>query len=295
MTDYLYPRSITEAVDLLADHGGRARIIAGGTDLLPELQQGKLNPRALIDITRIPECQQIDIGEAYIKIGAGVTFTRLKEEDYFQQYIPAVVDAARAVGAGAIQRAATWAGNLVQAMPAADGAILALALEAEVHLQDENSERWIPVEEIFIGPGISAVDPREQLITRIRFPTIDAGHRCGTAWKRVGRRQALVLPILNCAVKIQLTDHQDQPRIKEARIALGPAAPCPFLARETALHLKGKLPSSGTFLAAADFVQQEVQPRTSPLRASREYRQSLSHVLVAEALEEAVRRAKRVQ
>jgi CO/xanthine dehydrogenase FAD-binding subunit len=202
--------------------------------------------------------------------------------------VHALADAARSVGAVAIQNAATWAGNVVQAMPAADGAIAAIALEAQARVVDAGGTAWRSVESLFLGPGVSAVDPSRQLITHVRFPRPHSPW--GTAWNRVGRRPSLVLPILNCAVKLSLDPGGE--RIAHACIALGPVAPRPFRAREAETFLKGQSPGAESFARAARMAQEESNPRSSVMRASREYRLAVLPGLVSDALAVAAERAR---
>lgn len=285
--EYLFPRSVEEAVHLLAQGAGHARIIAGGTDVLPDLRKHKTQPRMLVDITRIPGLAEIRVTEEFVEIGAAVTFADIHRCAFIEQRVHALAEAARSVGARAIQNAATWAGNLVQAMPAADGAIVALALDAEAYLVDAEGAAWQPVESLFLGPGVSAVNPTRQLITHIRFP-LPAGH-WGTAWSRLGRRPSLVLPVLNCAVGLSL-DETGQ-RIEGARIALGPVAPRPYRARRAEDYLAGKAPNGQELARAAELVREEAEPRDSITRASRAYRLEVIPPLVEAALARAVLRA----
>jgi len=287
MTGYVLPASIEEAVDCLQVHRGAARVIAGGTDVLPDMRDGKQNPRCLVDITRIPGLNEIEITAEWIQVGAAVTFARIKDEPFFKQHVHALADAAGCVGAVGIQTAATWVGNIVQAMPAADGAVVALALEAELCIVDRGGARWEPVERTFAGPGQSTIDPTRQLITHLRFPLTSTS--TGTAWRRIGRRPSLVLPILNCAVKLRLDEASK--RIGRAVIALGPVAPTPFRARQAEAWLVGKPPTPEVFAQAAGLAQTESNPRSSVMRASREYRLEVIPALVGEALDSAARRA----
>ncbi len=324
MTEYLIPNTIEEAIHLLSAHAGRARIIAGGTDVLPDLRKGKHEPVCLVDVTRIPELTRIELnlqdsqtglkalaglsgsreqpaeasipehhltayrGGGYITVGAAVTFAMLREHPYLQQHVHALVEAAASVGAAPIQAAATWGGNLVQAMPAADGAISAIALDAELHVADAAGERWLPVLSSFLGPGRSTIDPTRQIITAIRFPI--PATPWGTAWRRAGRRPSLILPTLNCAVKLVLD--ADGGRITQTAIALGPVASCPHRAAEAEASLISRAPGPEAFAEAARLAQHSADPRSSINRASREYRLAILPALVEEALGMAAERAR---
>jgi len=131
------------------------------------------------------------------------------------------------------------------------------------------------------------MDPSRQMLTAIRFRAAGPGQ--GSAWQRIGRREGLVLPILNCAVSLALS--KDRDRIEWARIGLGPVAPVPFRARETEAYLTGRPLGQETYLQAGELAAGEADPRTSPLRASREYRLKVLRVLVRRGLERAVARA----
>lgn len=286
-TIYLSPASIEEAVQILATWDGAARVIAGGTDLMLELQKGKNQPRCLVSTDRIGGLGEISIESGFVVVGAAVTFAALKDHPYLNQHFHALTEAARSVGTLSVQNLATLAGNLVNAMPAADGTVAAIALNAEVHLVDTNQAAWLPVESLFLGPGQSHIDPTRQLLTHIRFPRCET--RWGTAWARLGRRPSLTLPILNCAVSVFL-DESGQV-IQQARIVLGPVAPVPFRASQAEQFLVGRPACAETLEEAARIAQSEAHPRGNILRASREYRLAAIPVMVEEALAAAVRRA----
>jgi carbon-monoxide dehydrogenase medium subunit len=287
VTEYLFPSSVEEALELLRGHRGEARIIAGGTDLMVKFGEGKPGPRCLVDITRIPGLDQIEVMEDFVTVGAAVTFSALKVSPFLQHHVHALVEAAGSVGAMGIQTVATWAGNIVQAMPAADGAIVAIALEAEARVVDGEGARWRPVESLFRGPGQSVIDSTSQILTGLRFPIPRT--RWGTAWGRVGRRESLVLPILNCAARLLFADS----RIQVATIALGPVAPCPFRARQAEAFLLGQSPTADVLEQAGRIARDESDPRSSIMRASREYRLAIIPSLVYNALGTAAERARR--
>jgi len=285
---YEKPGSVQEALALLTQYEGRAQIIAGGTDLIIELQEGRHSVECLIDVTRIPDLDRIEREGDWIVLGANVTFRQIKESLLLQDQARVLAEAAGTVGALQIQTMATLAGNVVSALPAADGCVALMTLDAEALVVDDSGEAWRPVGDLFLGPGKSAVDPRRQILTTLRFPA--AGARQGSAWERIGRRRTLVLPILNCGVNLALDS--DGQTIEWARIGLGPVAPVPFRARETEAFLQGRPANDETFARAGEIATAEAHPRTSRLRASKEYRLEVLKVLIRQGLARAVEQAR---
>jgi carbon-monoxide dehydrogenase medium subunit len=285
---YEIPTSVEEALAILARYDGQARLIAGGTDLIIELQEAKSGPECLVDVTRIPGLDRIEQEGDRIILGANVTFRQIKESCLVQEQARALAEAAGSVGALQIQTVATLSGNVASALPAADGSIALTALDAEVEIAGPAGKGWRPIGDLFLGPGQSAVDPTRQMITAIRFAALGPGQ--GSAWERIGRRRALVLPILNCAVSVALNG--DGQQVQWARIGLGPVAPVPFRARQAEAFLAGRPATEETFVQAAEIAAGEAHPRTSLLRASKEYRTEVLPVLVRQALERATAQAR---
>ncbi len=284
---YEMPTSVEETLQILARFDGQAQLIAGGTDLIIELQEGKHTVECLVDITRIPGLDQIEQHDGWITIGPNVTFCQIKNSPLLRDQARALAEAAGTVGALQIQTVATLAGNVASALPAADGSVALLAFDAEIQVTSLAGRDWHPIGELFLGPGRSVVDPTRQMITSIRLPTSQGRH--GSAWERIGRRRALVLPILNCAVSVVLD--AEGTIVEVARVSLGPVAPVPFRAHETEAFLTGRPASQETFEQAARIAAGEAKPRTSLLRASREYRTRVLPVLVREGLARAVDQA----
>jgi carbon-monoxide dehydrogenase medium subunit len=284
---YEIPTSIDESLEILDRYNGRAQIIAGGTDLIIELQEGKHSAECLVDVTRIPGLDRIQQSGDWIVLGSNVTFRQIKESPLLQDQARVLAEAAATVGALQIQTVATLAGNVVSALPAADGCVALLALDAEAEITEANESAWHPVRELFLGPGKSAVDPTRQMLTAIRFPALRGKH--GSAWERIGRRRALVLPILNCAVAVALDSAGT--KFEWAGVGLGPVAPVPFRATETEAFLTGQSLTEETLHDAADIAASEAHPRTSLLRASKEYRLEVLKVLVRQGLARAAEQA----
>jgi CO/xanthine dehydrogenase FAD-binding subunit len=284
---YETPSSVVQALEILARYDGQAQLIAGGTDLIIELQEGKHSVECLVDVTRIPGLDRIEQKDGWIVMGANVTFRQIKDDPLLKRQARVLSEAAATVGALQIQTVATLAGNVVSALPAADGCVALVALDAQAEIVDAQGRAWRPVEELFLGPGRSAVDPRRQMLTAIRVPI--AGGRHGSAWERIGRRRALVLPILNCGISVVLgTEGRN---LQQARIGMGPVAPVPFRARETEAFLANRPATDETFAEAAEIAAGEAQPRTSLLRASKEYRSEVLRVLLQRGLARAVAQA----
>jgi carbon-monoxide dehydrogenase medium subunit len=285
---YEMPTSVEEALQILARFDGQAQLIAGGTDLIIELQEGKHAVECLVDVTRIPGLDQIDEQDGWIFIGPNVTFRQIKDSALLQEQARVLPEAAATVGALQIQTVATLAGNIASALPAADGSVALLALDAEIQVTSLAEQDWHPIEELFLGPGRSALDPTRQMITSIRIPSPRGRH--GSAWERIGRRRALVLPILNCGASVVLD--ADDLIIESARVCLGPVAPVPFRARQAEAFLAGKPAGEETYEEAARVAAGEAKPRTSVLRASKEYRTRVLQVLVRQGLARAVDQAR---
>jgi carbon-monoxide dehydrogenase medium subunit len=284
--EFLSPTSIEEAIEMLARWGGEARLIAGGTDLMLDLGKNKLRPRCLVNISAIRGLDQVQVLDNTVEIGAAVTFSTLKDHPYLSQYAHVLADAARSVGSQAIQNVATLVGNIVNAMPAADGALAAIALEAEAYIVDADSAQWIPIERLFLGPGLSAVDSTRQLVAKIRFRRHERGR--GTAWRRIGRRPSLTLPILNCAVSLAVKAGRQT--IDQAVIVIGPAAPYPLRAHSAEQFLANRPMTTENLAHASRLALATANPRGNVLRASREYRLAMIPIVVEDALRQAVRR-----
>jgi len=280
--DYLFPSSIQEALDLLAFHQGRARLIAGGTDLVLQSQRGQCLSEVMVDITRIPNLDFIEEREGWVYLGALVTHAQVAASPLIRQRAPVLAAACYSVGSPQIRNVGTLVGNVVNAMPAADGAIALFALDAEVEVTTLEGNRWLPIASLYRDIGVCAVNACAEMVTALRFHPLPAGY--GSAFERLARRRALTLPILNVAVVIG----QKGGRISEARIAIGPVAPTPFRAAEAEAFLVGQLPDAAVFAQAARRAAEAARPRDSLLRGSREYRIAMVEVLVRRALTRAI-------
>jgi len=204
--EYHLPASIEEAVGLLARYDGSARVVAGGTDLILDLQQGNEHPvAALVDVARIVGLNEIREADGFITIGAGVTHNQIVESQLLHQKATALVEASYVVGGPQVRNVATIGGNVAHALPAADGTTALNALDAEVEVASFSGRRWIPFTSLFLGPGKSAIDSTREVLTALRCKA--TGLREGSASSRIMRPQGVALPIMNFSAKVRVIDN----------------------------------------------------------------------------------------
>ncbi len=292
--EYFLPPTFDDALELLARYEGRARVIAGGTDLLLNFQSDYIDGHrpalryaALIDITRIAGANEIREQDGYVVIGCAVTHTQVCESPLIQARATALAEASGVVGGPQVRNVATLVGNVAHALPAADGTIALMALGAEVQVQSPKSKvpspksqvqspEWQPLASLFRGPGESAVDSTREIIAAVRFKPTRANE--ASAFARVMRPQGVALPILGMAVRLEIRDWRLE--IGDVAICAGPVAPIPFRAARTEEFLRGKVLSDEVMEQAARVLVEECQPRTSKHRATKEYRVELLPVLL---------------
>jgi CO/xanthine dehydrogenase FAD-binding subunit len=285
---YLFPASIEDALMMLEEHQGQARVIAGGTDLIPQLKKKEREVQCLVDISRLDELKGIQLEGDMIRLGAGVTHQQLASSGLLREKATVLAEGALAVGSPQIRYMGTVGGNIINAQPAADTVIPLLALEAEAEIAGSQETRLVPLESLFLRPGQSTVDASAEILVALRFRAVDGNQ--GSAFARLAKRKALSLPILNAAVVVKL--NRDGTALEEARLALGPVALTPFRARKAEEALRGKAVKGEAVQSALEIAAQEAQPRSNPLRASKEYRQEMVKVLLGRALERAVQVAR---
>jgi len=298
--DYHTPASIDEALTLLGRYNGEARLVAGGTDLIIDLQTGQHAPVvALIDVTAIPALRHIqhiqDAAGDWAVLGAAVTHTQIERSHLLQEHATALVESCRVVGGPQVRNVATLGGNVAHALPAADGTVGLLALDAEVQVCTWQSTgdsgsldcAWHPLLSIFAGPGRNTLD-HTQMLGAFRFRL--SGPRTASAFDRIMRPQGVALPILGLGARIQLDESLQ--RVTAATIAIGPAGPVPFRATEAEhVLLAAHRFNDEVVEDAVAAAQKQAQLRTSRHRASQEYRHEMIGVLLHRVLQRAVARA----
>lgn len=279
---YVYADTVEAALELLARHQGKAQIIAGGTDLFLQSQRGQCQSTVMVDISRIPGLGSIDESDGYITIGAQVTHAQIAASPLIRQKAAVLAMASARVGGPQTRNAGTLVGNVINAQPAADGATALFTLDAELEVASLEGTRWELIDRIYRGVGLCAIDPRREMVTRLRFRPLGTGW--GSGYQRLARRRALTLPILVAAATLRVEGGQ----VRAARIAVGPVAPTPFRARDAEEFLAGRAPTGDVFTQASELAAARAEPRDSALRGSREYRRAMVAVLVRRALAQAL-------
>jgi CO/xanthine dehydrogenase FAD-binding subunit len=288
--NYYTPKSVAEAVDTLRRYDGQARVVGGGTDLLVEIRRGLHRPvEALVDVSRIPGLDAIDVDGENIVIGCGVTHSQIVRDARIIEYGTCLSESCSVIGGPQVRNVGTLAGNVAHALPAGDGTIGLLALGGEIEIAAADGTRWIPMQESFRAPGKSFIDRHREVLTRLRFKPTGPGE--GSAHHRVMRPQGLCLPIISMAVRLRL---EDDDTISNARISMGPVGPVPFLAEAAMEVLVGDIASSEQFRKTTEVALASVTLRSSKYRASQEYREQMVRTFLPAILSRAAERARGV-
>ncbi len=281
--EYLRPQSLADALSALRDSGESAAVIAGGTDLLLDLDQGRhAAVETLIDVSAVSEMLEIGQHDGYLLIGAAIPLRDVISHELVRLNATALVEACELIGGPQVRNVATLGGNVAHALPAGDGTIALLALGAEAEIASADGAEWLPMGELFESPGVPRFDRKQHLVVRFRIPILRANE--SSAFRRVMRPQGVAIAILNMGARILLDGHGV---VAEARIAIGPAGPRPLRARNTEGAIEGSPLDQEAFERALEALKAEVSLRTSPHRASSDYRHHLLDGLLRETLDAA--------
>jgi CO/xanthine dehydrogenase FAD-binding subunit len=284
--DYLMPTSISEAISLHEGYGERAKYIAGGTDVMVKIKEGKISPQYMISLRHLKGLDHIIYENGELRIGAMVTHRMLELSPVIRKEFPILIDAVENIGSVQIRNVATIGGNIVNAVPSADGAIPLITLGAEVRVKGPKGERAMALENFFIGPGKTLLKGGEILLEFV-IPKLPP-HTGAAYWKHT-RRAAMELPILGVAVLISLDE--DMKTCTEARIGLGVVAPTPMRAKNAEAILKGKKVDDEILEKAGKAAAQECKARDS-IRGQAWYRRDMVELLVQRMAIVAMERAR---
>jgi carbon-monoxide dehydrogenase medium subunit len=274
---YLTPATIEETLLALAQASGQARLVAGATDLILELERGQRpGLTTLIDISRLPGLDRIELRHDRIHLGALVTHNHVAGSPLIQERALALARACWEVGAPQIRNRATVAGNVITASPANDSIPPLMALGASVTLRSVRGERQVPLAEFYTGVRQTVHQP-DEMLTEISFPVPPDGTR--SAFVKFALRRAQAISVVNAAVIVELSEE----RVRRAAIALGSVAPTVIRTPRAEAALAGKRLSPEDIEHAGETAASEAKP-IDDLRGTAGFRREMVRVAVIRAL-----------
>lgn len=284
--DYLEPATVAEACALLKQHGGEAKVFAGGTHVTILMKQGLYQPKALVNIKKIPELRGIKFDAAAgLVIGALATHREIETSPVIKEKFPVLCEAEREVANIRVRHMGTVGGNLASGEPLTDLSQILIALGAELKISGPNGERSMPVEQLFVDFYTTSL-AEDEIITQVVIPP--SPPNSGIEYIRFSSSSAVDKPAAGVAVRLALK----QEAVQAARIALGCVGPTPVRARKAEDLLFGKKLTAELVAEAGATASQECSP-TSDLRGSERYKRAIVGTLVKRALTAAYEKARR--
>lgn len=285
--DYVRAGSVSEVVSLMAQHNGKARVMAGGTDLLVALREGRASTDLVIDVKKLPELTEVSYStKDGLKLGAAVPCYRMYNDKTLSAAYPGLMDSATLIGGTQIQGRASMGGNLCNASPAADSIPSLIAHSAICHIAGPNGTRTLPVEQFCVAPGKNCLAAGEFLVA-LTIPAPVAGF--GAAYLRFIPRNEMDIAVVGVGASVVLDESRS--KFVSARISLGAVAPTPLFVSEAGEALAG-LPVNAESIDKAAKIAQDAAKPISDMRGTAQYRKHLSAVMTRRTLEKAIERAK---
>lgn len=284
--DYEAPTTLTEAVSLAAKHAGRARMMAGGTDLIDQIRLGRHSPDVLVDVKKIPELNRFALTDTGLCVGAAVPCFRIYGDRGLVEHYTALADSCRIIGGVQIQSRASIGGNLCNAGPAADSTPSVIVLGGVAITEGPEGRREIPVDLFCTGPGKNALHPSE-LLVEIRFDTPPP--HSGSCYRRLIPRNEMDIAVVGVGAAVTLD--ADGQHFVSARIALGAVAATPLLVKAAGETLAGQPVGDEAIEKAAKAACEAASPITD-MRGTKAYRLHVTAVLTRRVITAAVARAR---
>ena len=279
MAGYYEAASVAEAVALRMAHP-EAQIIAGGTDVLVQMREGKRAGKALISIHELEEIKGVRLEEdGTLRIGSLTTFTKITNDPLIQKYINVLGEAVDTVGGPQIRNAATIGGNTCNGVTSADSASTLFAWDALVELTGQTGKRVIPISDFYIKAGTVDLRP-DEIQTAILIPKASYEGYVGH-YIKYAMREAMDIATLGCSVNVKLS--ADKKTIEDVRIAYGVAGPVPMRAKRAEAAVRGLPVSRDTVQTFGQTVLEDISPRDS-WRASKAFRQHIAVELAKRCL-----------
>jgi len=283
--DFHEPASVSEACDIMETYGARAKLLAGGTDLMVNMKKKILSPEHLVCLGRIDSMQGIEEEGARIVIGGRYTVAELGVDSLVEEKLSALKSGARALGSPLVRNRATIGGNIGSARPAADLPPSLIAYGATAVLQSSKGKREIALADFFKGPGFTEINV-DEILTEVRVPIPGEGQ--GAAYINLGVRKAQDCNIVNVASFIAL-DAKDG-SVKQARIVMGSVGPTPLRANSAEAMLIGEKPDEALLLKAGEAAGRDCTP-IDDFRGAASYRKAMVGILTKRTLGIAHRKA----
>jgi CO/xanthine dehydrogenase FAD-binding subunit len=275
---YLRPKSLKEACLMLAEHEEKARILAGGTDLLIKMQHRIVQPEYIIGISNIPHTDYIRIENQQLAIGANAKIASVGQDPQIQQHFPALAYAAAVTATVQIRNMGTVVGNICNASPAADAATALLVYDAGVVIMHTEGQRVIPLSDFFRGPGVTSLEPGE-IVKELVVPLTPG--LSGSDYQKLSARSKVDIAAIGVSACLQADEAEV---VTVARIAIGAAAPVPKRINHAEKTLEGKKITPALIKKAAQITMDQASPITDT-RASAQYRKKMVEVLTLRALD----------
>ena len=277
------PRSVDEALRVLSDRGSDAKLLAGGTDLLPQMKNGLLKPACVIDLSGVASVRVLQSDARGLRIGAAVAARTLERDATARATYTSLAESGALVGSVQVRNLATLGGNLCNAAPSADMAPPLLALDAEAVIVGPKGERRVPFTDFFTGVRRTVLAP-DEILLEIVVPA--PGPRSGGNYLRHTPRRELDIAVVGVASQLTLSNGV----CSKARIALAAVAPVPLRARAAEQALEGKPVTAEAIERASELAVGVAKP-ISDQRGSADYRRHLVRVLTRRTLRTALARA----
>lgn len=274
---YFAPRNIPEAFNILDQYQDRAKLLAGGTDLIVQMNNQDLNPQHLVDLKTVAELKGIYISKEVLRIGSLTTISEIESSEAIAKIIPFLSEAAKTVGSIQIRNRATIGGNLCRAAPSADLIPPLLVLDSQLKIQNSHCARVVPLENFFCGPGKTILSPNE-ILTEIIIPTPPSSG-IGIYLKH-GPRQTMDLAVVGVAIFLICDSNF---ACERARIAFASVAPTPLRARKAEEVLQGKNLTEDVINQVATVASGEINP-ISDVYGDDWYKRAIGEVLVRRAI-----------
>ncbi|MBW1999017.1 MAG: xanthine dehydrogenase family protein subunit M [Deltaproteobacteria bacterium] len=279
--EYMTTHNLDEALTVLGEWKGRAKLVAGGTNLIPNMRAKLVSPDVIINLCEVEGLKEIREEDGIVRIGALATMSEIGSSEIIGDCCPILASAARQLGNPLTRNRATVGGNLADASPAADTAPPLLALDAVVHATKAGSrEREIPLDQFFLGPRETVLEP-DEIITHFTLAKPKDPSR-GSHIK-LGLRNAMAISVVSMAAMLDV----DGDRCTKARVALGAVAPRPIRAYGVERMLERKRIDERLLDECSELIKEEISP-ISDIRASAQYRTLVTSVLFRRCIQKSL-------